>query len=52
MRGIGILMAPTINNVKIWNILIDGGANLNVLSMYVFDEMKISHAWLIACAHL
>lgn len=54
MRGIGILpiMAPTINNVKIWNILIDGGASLNVLSMYVFDEMKISHAWLIACAHL
>lgn len=46
MVGIWIvpLVISPIINIKLRHILVDGGANLKVLSMYAFNKMYIQHA--------
>jgi hypothetical protein len=39
-----LVISPIINNIKLRHILVDGGANLKVLSMYAFNKMYILHA--------
>lgn len=42
--GVGILplvVPPTINNIKVTNMLIDGGAGLNLLPTKVYKKMQI-----------
>jgi hypothetical protein len=36
-----------INNIKLRHVLVDGGASLNILSMYALDEMQTPHTKLI-----
>jgi hypothetical protein len=39
--------SPSINNIKLRHVLVDGGADLNILSMYALDEMQTPHTKLI-----
>ena len=44
MAGAGelpLLVAPTITNVKMYHVLIDGGAGLNLLSSGAFKELQL-----------
>jgi hypothetical protein len=44
MAGAGILpliTAPVINNMRLHNVLIDGGAGLNVISHAAFKQLQI-----------
>jgi hypothetical protein len=45
MTGAGqlpLLVFPTISNVKLYHVLIDGGAALNLISLSVFKKLQIS----------
>jgi hypothetical protein len=44
MTGTGqlpLLVSPTISNVKLYHILIDGGATLNLISLTAFKKLQI-----------
>jgi hypothetical protein len=44
MAGIGqlsLLVSPTIANVKLYHVLIDGGAALNLISLAAFKKLQI-----------
>ena len=44
MAGAGelpLLVAPTVANVKMYHVLIDGGAGLNLLSSGAFKELQL-----------
>jgi hypothetical protein len=44
MAGVGqlpLLVSPTISNVKLYHILIDGGAALNLISLAAFKKLQI-----------
>jgi hypothetical protein len=36
-----LLVSPTISNVKLYHILIDGGATLNLISLVAFKKLQI-----------
>jgi hypothetical protein len=45
-KGVGIiplLCTPTINNIAVNGILIDGGAGLNIISVEVFEKMEVPY---------
>jgi hypothetical protein len=45
MSGFGVLPlmdAPTISNVRVRHVLIDGGTRLNVVSLHAFEALQIS----------
>jgi hypothetical protein len=45
MAGAGqlpLLVSPTISNVKLYHVLIDGGATLNLISLAAFKRLQIS----------
>jgi hypothetical protein len=45
MAGAGqlpLLVSPTISNVKLYHVLIDGGATLNLISLASFKKLQIS----------
>ena len=45
MAGVGLLplvVAPTINNVRVTKMLVDGGAGLNLLSAKLMEKLQIS----------
>jgi hypothetical protein len=37
-----LLVSPTISNVKLYHVLIDGGATLNLISLASFKKLQIS----------
>jgi hypothetical protein len=44
MAGVGqlpLLVSPTIINIKLYHILIDGGAALNLISLATFKKLQI-----------
>jgi hypothetical protein len=44
MAGVGqlsLLVSPTIFNVKLYHVLIDGGAALNLISFAAFKKLQI-----------
>jgi hypothetical protein len=44
MAGVGqllLLVSPTISNVKLYHVLIDGGAALNLISLATFKKLQI-----------
>jgi hypothetical protein len=44
MAGVGQLpqlVSPTISNVKLYHVFIDGGATLNLISFTVFKKLQI-----------
>jgi hypothetical protein len=44
MAGVGQLpqlVSPTISNVKLYHVLIDGGAALNLISFMAFKKLQI-----------
>jgi hypothetical protein len=44
MAGAGqlpLLVSPTISNVKLYHVLIDGGATFNLISLVVFKKLQI-----------
>jgi hypothetical protein len=44
MVGIGqlpLLVSPTITNIKLYHILIDGGVALNLISLAAFKKLQI-----------
>jgi hypothetical protein len=44
MVGVGqlsLLVSPTIVNVKLYHVLIDGGAVLNLISLVAFKKLQI-----------
>src|SRR5438128_9990143 len=48
-QGVGrlpIVVTPTIRNIKVGRVLIDGGSGLNILSPRLFEKMQIPHATL------
>jgi hypothetical protein len=36
-----LLVSPTISNVKLYHVLIDGGAALNLISLAAFKKLQI-----------
>jgi hypothetical protein len=40
-RQLPLLVSPTISNVKLYHILIDGGATLNLISLAAFKKLQI-----------
>jgi hypothetical protein len=36
-----LLVSPTITNVKLYHVLIDGGAALNLISLAAFKKLQI-----------
>jgi hypothetical protein len=36
-----LLVSPTISNVKLYHVLIDGGATLNLISLVAFKKLQI-----------
>src|SRR5206468_3913711 len=48
-KGVGrlpIVVTPTIRNIKVGRVLIDGGSGLNILSSRLFERMQIPHTTL------
>jgi hypothetical protein len=43
MGTIPLLCTPTINNIAVNRTLIDGGAGLNIISVEVFEKMKVPY---------
>jgi hypothetical protein len=44
MAGAGqlpLLVSPTISNVKLYHVLIDGGATLNLISLAAFKKLQV-----------
>ena len=44
MAGAGelpLLVASTIHNIKIYHVIMDGGAGLNLISLAMFNKMQI-----------
>jgi hypothetical protein len=44
MAGVGqlpLLVSPTIANIKLYHVLIDGGATLNLISLTAFKKLQI-----------
>jgi hypothetical protein len=44
MAGVGqllLLISPTIANIKLYHVLIDGGAALNLISLAAFKKLQI-----------
>jgi hypothetical protein len=41
-RQLPLLVSPTISNVKMYHVLIDGGAALNLISLAAFKKLQIS----------
>jgi hypothetical protein len=44
MAGAGqlpLLVSPTISNVKLYHVLIDGGVALNLISLTAFKKLQI-----------
>jgi hypothetical protein len=37
-----LLVSPTITNIKLYHVLIDGGAALNLISLGAFKKLQIS----------
>jgi hypothetical protein len=49
-RAIGtipIMCTHTINNISVNHTLIDGGADLNIISVEVFEKMQVPYLWLM-----
>jgi hypothetical protein len=44
---IPLLCTPTINDIAVNRILIDGGAGLNIISIEVFEKMQVPYHWLM-----
>src|SRR5207237_9510074 len=45
-KGVGrlpIVITPTIRNIKVGRVLIDGGSGLNILNLCLFEKMQIPH---------
>jgi hypothetical protein len=38
---LSLLVSPTISNVKLYHVLIDGGAALNLISFAAFKKLQI-----------
>jgi hypothetical protein len=50
-RAVGtipLLCTPTINNITVNHILINGGTGLNIISVEVFEKMKVPYHRLVA----
>jgi hypothetical protein len=41
-----LIVSPIINDVKLNQVLVDGGSSLNILSLKTFDQMGLSRALL------
>jgi hypothetical protein len=40
-RQLPLLISPTISNVKLYHVLIDGGVTLNLISLAAFKKLQI-----------
>ena len=47
--GVGrlpLVVSPTICNIKVTRMLVDGGAGLNILTPGIFEKMQLPPGWL------
>ena len=54
MAGAGVLplvTAPIVANIRLYHVLIDGGAGLNVISYAAFKQLQISESKLTPSRH-